>query len=295
MSRGKPLLWAVALGITGAGLGCKSDEDPGAAFIARYCDLYSPCCVAAGLPGDGKACRALFASTASPQAKYNSTAGEACLSGLQQISGQPGFCEGDVVPPFTCAQAFGGTVGVCIQDNDCPTSAQGDVRCVSGFANGVDVRKCQVQIRGQPGSTPCVGTVRGNVTEYSGTSSGEVPDQGYLCYAEDVLRCDGSACIALMLDGEACEMSNHCVAADFCDVGTGLCAARKPTGAACIGQALECQDGSYCDDIAGSLVCTAQLDVGAPCSQNVQCLTGNCLGDTCQPTPSVGASSICGG
>ena len=65
-----------------------------------YCDIYKPCCVAAGLPGDGTACRALFASAASPQASYSATAGEACLSGLQAISGQPGFCEGDVVPPL---------------------------------------------------------------------------------------------------------------------------------------------------------------------------------------------------
>src|SRR3982751_489879 len=136
MSWGKPLLWAVAFGVAGAGAGggCKSDDDPGAAFIARYCDIYKPCCTAAGLPGDGQACRALFASAASPRAKYEGTAGEACLTGLQQSAGQPGFCEGDIVPPSACAQAFGGTAGsTCVQDGDCPSSPQGDVRCVSGF------------------------------------------------------------------------------------------------------------------------------------------------------------------
>src|SRR6188508_158105 len=94
--------FAVALAMTGSGVGCKSDkEDPGAVFITRYCDIYKPCCVAAGLPGDGTACKALFASAASPAASYSPLAGEACLSGLQAISGEPGFCEGDVVPPFT--------------------------------------------------------------------------------------------------------------------------------------------------------------------------------------------------
>jgi hypothetical protein len=56
---GSRLRWAM----TGSGVGCKSDkEDPGAVFITRYCDVYKPCCVAAGLPGDGMACQALFAS-----------------------------------------------------------------------------------------------------------------------------------------------------------------------------------------------------------------------------------------
>ena len=71
-----------------SGLGCKSDEDPGAAFISRYCDIYKPCCTAAGLPGDGQACRAMFASARVAQGvNTTATMGEACLAGLQQIAG----------------------------------------------------------------------------------------------------------------------------------------------------------------------------------------------------------------
>ena len=43
------------------------------------------------------------------------------------------------------------------------------------------------------------------------------------------------------------------------------------------------------------MVCAAQRDVGAPCSDNLQCLTSNCLNDSCQPTPSVGPNALCGG
>jgi len=50
MSRGSSLLCAAVVGISAATFGCKSDEDAGAAFIRRYCELYQPCCVAAGLP-----------------------------------------------------------------------------------------------------------------------------------------------------------------------------------------------------------------------------------------------------
>jgi len=295
MSRGKPLLWAIAFGVAGAvGDGCKSDEDPGAVFIGHYCDVYKPCCTAAGLPGDGQACRALFASASSPQAKYDSAAGESCLAALRQSAGQPGFCEGEIVPPSACAQAFGGMVGACVQDADCPPSGEGDVSCVSGFVGGATVRKCQVQSHGASGSTPCVGSVRAGVTLYSGTSGGDIPDQGFLCYADDGLRCDGTACVALAAVGATCELSSDCADAAFCDASTGICAGRKATGAACIGQALECQDGSYCDETA--LLCAAQLAVGATCSDNVQCQTGNCAADgTCQPTPPVGANVLCGG
>src|SRR5262249_43191183 len=151
-------------------------------------------------------CRALFASASSPKAKYNATQGDACLMGLQQQAGQPGFCEGNIVPPSACAQAFGAATGGCVQDTDCPPSSQGDVRCVSGFTNGTQVRKCQIQARGAAGSTPCVGSVRAGVTLYAGTSSGDIPDLGYLCNSDDGLRCDGTSCVALTADGQTCEL-----------------------------------------------------------------------------------------
>jgi len=288
-------LCVALFGISALTIGCKKDEDAGAVFIRRYCELYQPCCDAAGLTG-GQKCRDRFAEGMSPQSKYSATAGEACLSGLSAVSSQPGFCEGDIIQPSACAEAFGGVVGACIQDADCPASAQGDARCVSSFSGGVQVLKCQVQTRGTSGSTPCVGTVRGSITFYSGTMSGEAPDMGFLCYADDNLRCDGTACAALKATGEACERSGadgDCVAADYCDATTGTCAARKARGSACVGQADECVDGSYCD-LAG-LTCVAQLDIGGACTDNSQCLTGNCAdAGTCAATPSVGANAVCG-
>jgi hypothetical protein len=229
----------------------------------------------------------------SPSAAYNATAGESCLAGLQAIASQLGFCEGDVMPPQTCAQAFGGAAGGCIQDSDCAAPGQGDdVRCVSGFANGAEIRKCQVQIRGQVGSTPCVGSVRDGVTLYGGVGGG-IPDQGYLCDAADGLRCDGSACVALKVPGEPCDLTSDCAEAAFCDVATGACAPRKPIGADCLGQALECQGGSFCDDAV--LTCAAQRDLGAGCTENTHCLSGNCPGGACEPTPSIGPNALCGG
>jgi hypothetical protein len=293
MAREWPLCCAL-LGLLAAGAGCKSDSDPGAAFIGNYCAIYKPCCMAAGLPTDGVACRAMFASSSSPQAKYDATSGDACITGLMQQSGQNGFCEGSIVPPSACARAFGGGAGGgCLVDGDCPPSTQGDVHCVIGSENGAQVRKCQIQIPGQAGSQPCVGSIRGGITLYSGTSDGSLPDQGYLCDAADGLRCDGTSCVALTAEGATCMLSSDCVDGDFCDATTGTCAARKPIGSACIDQSLECQDRTYCE--LASMTCVAQMDVGASCTDNVQCLSSNCPNGTCVATPTGGANALCGG
>ena len=160
--------------------------------------------------------------------------------------------------------------------------------------NGKPVHQCQVQTRGQLGSTPCVGSVRGGVTEYSGTSDGSIPAMGILCDAADGLRCDGTACVAVSATGETCSgVAGECIDGDFCDVTTGTCAARKPIGTACIDQALECTDGAYCD--TAGMTCAAQRDVGAACTDNGQCLTANCAADgTCAATPTGGGSIPCG-
>ena len=102
-----------------------------------------------------------------------------------------------------------------------------------------------------------------------------------------------SACVALTADGGQCALYTDCIVADFCDPGTGACAARKAAGAGCIGAALECLDGSYCDD--AQMVCAAQLDVGAACTDNVQCRTANCANGACATPPSGGANVLCGG
>jgi hypothetical protein len=295
MSRGGAWFCALAFGPSVAlAVGCKSSPDEGAAFIGRYSDVYQPCCTADGLAADGKACRVLFASAASPQAKYDATAGDACIAGLMQSAGQPGFCSGDIVTPSACAQAFGGVMGSsgCIQDSDCPSSSGGVGRCVSAFVNGAEVRKCQTQIRGALASTPCVGSVRAGVTLYAGSGTGDIPDQGFLCNSDDGLRCDGSACVSLTADGGQCAIYTDCVVPDFCDATTGTCAPRKASGATCIGEALECADGLYCDDV--HMVCAAQLDVGAACTDNTQCLTGNCPNGACEATPTGGANVLCG-
>jgi hypothetical protein len=43
------------------------------------------------------------------------------------------------------------------------------------------------------------------------------------------------------------------------------------------------------------MVCAAQLAIGASCTDNVQCQTGNCMNGACAATPSVGVNALCTG
>lgn len=271
-------------------------DDGGGAFIAQYCDLYLPCCGARGLPTDGRACRALF-DTPAGRPKYDAAAGAACLAGLEQAaSSSAGLCDGLEREPAACGRAFGGEAApgsTCAVDNDCPTPAAGEARCTAVTVAGAELRKCQVQLAGQQGSAPCVGTVVAGVVNYDSLTGTDVAPEAYLCDRAAGLRCGGGTCVRLLAEGEACDLSGDCADVAFCDVNLGTCAARKPVGATCGGQALECAAGAFCDEAA--LACAAELADGAACADNVQCQSGNCAGGACAPSVSIGFGQLCGG
>ena len=298
MQRARPALAACAMLTVAApfaSCGGHAADDGGAAFITRYCDAYQACCAGAGLPTDGRACRALFESQAE-RPKYVAAAGDACLAGLAQMVAAAGFCEGHTPEPAACARAFGGEPApgsTCDIDGDCPPSTAGQVRCAAvAAADGRELRKCQLLRAGQEGSTPCVGTVTAGIISYDGVPGSDVAPDAYLCDRDAGLRCSGSRCVRLLADGEACDLSSDCADTAFCDVDLGTCASRKPIGATCGGQALACAAGGYCDDAA--LVCAARLADGAACAANVQCLSGNCTGDACAAPVAIGLGALCG-
>ena len=295
MQRASVALAALALAAPFASCGGGAEDDGGAAFIARYCDAHQPCCAAAGLPTDGRACRALFESQ-DERPKYVAAAGTACLTALEQMAAAAGFCEGQTPEPAACGQAFGSEPApgsTCAAAGDCSPSTAGQVRCAAvAAADGAELRKCQVLLAGQEGSAPCVGTVAAGITSYDGVTGSDVAPEAYLCDRDAGLRCSGSTCVRLLTDGEACDLSGDCADTAFCDVTLGTCAARKPLGATCGGQALECAAGAYCDEAA--FTCAAQLADGTTCVANVQCQSGNCSGAACAPPASIGLGALCG-
>jgi len=54
--------------------------------------------------------------------------------------------------------------------------------------NGEELRKCQLLVRGEEGSTPCVGTVTAGIISYDGVTGSDVAPEAYLCDRDAGLR-----------------------------------------------------------------------------------------------------------
>jgi len=267
--RGRASLWLVA--VAAAGLTCGDDDKAQNEFIGQFCDALRPCCSAVGLRSDSQFCRISVGASLPPA--YDDAAGQACLALVRSTSADPATCLADPVASDACKPVFApngprAPGESCDRDSDCMSPAQGDVFCASAtLPSGQSIRKCQVELRGQLGDTPCM------------NPDDDVATAVYLCHASDGLRCDGTACIALGDPGGQCAVTSDCVAEAYCEFGTS-CATRKAVDAACIG-ADECLPGLYCSDATAT--CVARIDIGAACTVSHECLSDNCDGTTCRP------------
>ncbi|HEY0712398.1 MAG TPA: hypothetical protein VGF45_06975 [Polyangia bacterium] len=302
----RPSRLAVALLLLGLSCGDSGDAGSAEAFVGSYCDLFSPCCAKANLRSDGQQCRAFLGAFAS-SSQYDQQKGEACLAAMREASGRADFCDTSAGPaPAACDAVFGTSAGTkppgatCDDDDECAPSAEGDVECVSSFAGGAEVRKCQVHVRGKAGDQPCVGDVDGNSTVYNGLS--DLPSKGYLCHAQDGLRCDAmtDTCVAFKAIGEACSSTSsfrrECVVDAYCDGTQRKCAARKAIGSACTDTGFsqtECVAGAYCGQ---AKTCMAQVSDGGACTTDQQCRSNDCVNGACKAAGSgdLGLTLICG-
>ena len=264
-------------GRAGSGLGCKSDkEDPGAVFITRYCDVYKPCCMAAGLPGDGKACRALFASAASPQAKYNATGGRSLplrVAGdlrRSRASARATSCRPRRAPRRSAARPARASRTTTARRRPRATRDASPVSRTARTSASVRSRSA-ARSAARRASAACAAASPSTAARATATSP---------TWAISATRTTASAataprCVALAAVGAPCELSERLRRRGLLRRDHRPCAARKPIGAACIGPGARVRGRRRICDEAG-LLCAAQLDVGAACSENVQCLTGNC-------------------
>lgn len=302
----RPFLLALALL-----LGCSSNSSDGTvagdrdSFIAQLCQQYMPCCAKAGRASDGAQCRAFYGAFAS-SSTYDAAAGSACLSEVKAAAASPTFCESGMSSGTSpsCAKVFnraGGTKKpgeTCTEDDECAASSEGEVECRSLFRDGATIKKCQIQIVGKAGDTPCLGTVDGNITSYNSSGDTDVLPRGYLCNVKDGLRCDSTTdkCVAIAKVGEACEGfgSNLCTDDAFCDTTQKKCVARKPVGEMCTSD--QCVDGAYCHTT--TRLCTASLAVGAACKSSTECVTRSCVNGTCAKSgggTDLTTAFLCGG
>jgi hypothetical protein len=266
-------------------------------FITSYCDQFMPCCTKAGLSGNDSACRA-FVTAFAPAGSYDPAAGSACLNEVHAASSSPTFCDASSSQAPSCSRVFssGGTTqpgGTCQNTSECAPSSQGKVECASVYRNNVEIRKCQVQIQGKAGDGPCVGTVDGNVTSFSG-SQDDVAPTGYLCNVADGLSCDYKTlkCTPLADVGAHCAGSSTCVKTAYCDFSSSTCLAKKALGMACTSSSSnECADGAYCDTT--QKLCTALIADGSPCTASNACSSGRCVNNVCGKG-SLSLSLLCG-
>jgi hypothetical protein len=276
--------------------GGKSDSEK---FAESYCAEVAKCCGLASLPTDGKACRELFV-LAGMGGSYNSQAGNACLAEVKSQASAGTFCTSlDSSAASACDSVYGSSSGskkpgeTCDFDSDCATSSDGKVVCASVYVNSNFISKCQVQVPGKAGDTPCVGTQDGNVfRSYSDSNATDVASRGYVCNLADGIQCRLGTCAALVAAGGTCGLSSDCVRSAFCNFSTDLCATRVAAGGTCTGSdSSECVDGYYCT--SSSKQCTAKVANGGSCTTSSMCQSDYCLNSVCADDNS-GLSLICG-
>jgi hypothetical protein len=296
-----------ALGCGGSGSGNGATLAAGKDdFIAKYCAEYAPCCAKVNRPSDGATCRIFFSALTPPN--YNAAAANDCLTEVHAAAASPTFCDGlsNASEP-SCSKVFDSASGTlqpgepCTQDEECAPSAEGKVTCMSVFNNGAEIRKCQVQIAGKAGDSPCAGTVDGNITYYS--FSGPVTDvapKAYLCDVATAVYCDSSSrkCTAIGMLGDTCTTNSGqytCVKAAYCDFTTRTCTATKAVGEACHSFPQECSVGNYCDD--ATMKCAVALADGTACMSSLTCASKTCVNGKCAKPGSsdFGLALICGG
>ena len=284
------------------------DKSAAEKFNDTFCSYVGGCCKQLGLSGNANTC-GQFMSLASAGGHYDSKRGDACLAEMKAEVAAGTFCSASSASaPSACDSVYsGGTSGnkkpgdPCNVDGDCAPSTEGKVVCASLFINNAFVDKCQVQIAGKAGDTPCLGTQEGGV--FSNTFSGTPTDvlaRGYVYDTANGVFCNGAtnACVALLSAGAPCIGSSECLRTTYCKSPPDVCTARVASGDACSPtDDSPCVDGFYCNSV--SKTCVAKLANTSPCSDSQMCQSDYCSG-TCQSNPlssigsALGFALLCG-
>jgi hypothetical protein len=312
----RPCFTAILIGAVLAllGVGCGKSESNGSSgssgssnsnssgspktseqFVAQLCAEFTDCCKAAGRPSDGAQCRVFFGAFASAS-NYDEVAAGPCLDEVRAAGDQK--CKSSSMNTPSCSKVFagGGTKQpgeACQDSSECAPAASGSVDCVSDAAGDATVQQCQLRLPGKAGSSPCVGTVDGNITFSSGNGDG-IALMGYLCDVADGLTCDDqtNACEAIGATGQPCTNGlRQCVSSAYCSFDDFICKDRVALGSACESDDA-CQVGTYCE--AGGDTCAAQSAPGLACATNAECLSDNCTNQTCGPSDDLGLALLCG-
>jgi hypothetical protein len=283
--------------MAGSTLACggKSKEE---SFADSFCAEVLKCCAQADMVGgQGSLCRMSMAGGV--------TNIDGCLTEMQAELADGSFCTYLGNPPSATAASAACAAPSrqgnkkpgedCFADSDCAPSSQGTVACASAYADGNFIDKCQVQIAGRAGDTPCLGTREGGMSVTVGQAS-EVPTQAIVCDTSDGVICERETCKALAAVGESCSSSFECVRTAFCDSSQGKCATKVTLGDSCLGKDDDECEGGYCAAQGSGRACAARVLNGAVCSEDGMCISDNCVDGTCKPSflDAFGLAFLCG-
>jgi hypothetical protein len=107
------------------------------------------------------------------------------------------------------------------------------------------------------------------------------PEGSYAC--DDDLYCDARSdtCAPYLGPGGDCAHDTYACDDDlYCSVASQTCQPYPGAGQGCADSGGTCADDHYCD---AAEVCRAQQGAGAPCTDDEQCLSWDCVGDLCEP------------
>lgn len=302
---------------TSNGLGGGGAGDANA-FFDDFCATFGPCCAKVNKPTDGAGCRTFYAAFTSDQV-YDAAKGQACLNEIHSHQNDADFCSDPTGKSPSCEGVFkkaGSSSGTkapgetCSEDEDCASSSEGDVRCMSSYSSGGAVTKtCSVLIEnGHEGDTPCVGTKDGSLTVYetSSSSSGDAgptkaPDRGYICDVAGGSYCDSQTHVCTKIQdvgGECSDFSQYaCVKTAYCDFSTKKCVARVGAGGDCSTNSQACTEDARCDFTTHK--CVARAADGSPCKTADECVSERCENGACAPkssgTSDLTLQLLCGG
>ena len=266
--------------------GCLDEAFQGLRALGAMCQVSDDCEPAAWCQIEGDACPGTcVARVAEGGACEKDGLGSSCAAGLKCMSGTcaAGVAHGESCPVGNCREGLVCDAETCKTVDElrdaCPVE---DPTC---FVSGVSCRSST----GQPTtcrSTFAVFVRRGAACDPGHGAGTATPYLRRLCQLG--LRCDatGGTCVDLLASGAPCDPASEppaCAQGAFCDDSTETCTPLPGEGAACEGA---CSGVLKCVND----VCTALAELGAACTENLQCGSGACTDGTCTPKWACGAA-----
>jgi hypothetical protein len=250
--------------------------------------------------------------------KCGDNAAHPCPKGYACAPNHTCWKSGSVVPGTACTRASDCTGGFCADGVCCDSPCNGVCEscnqpgalgaCTPIAAGSDPDHECAFKTAAAVPDAGTAGTITLDVNQCGGSCDGnracKYPDKTTSCGAPfcssealaEVPTCDGNgscnlqetSCQSFACKGGACNKScsalTDCQTADYCNVNTNQCVAKKADGLPCVND-FECAHGHCVNPVAGrTAVCcnTACSDTGMSCDSGTCACQGQSCANGCQ-------------